>query len=132
MILLTFTVFWKMFIDRMREMKRRQLRLKVFATSKDREQLEHVQAADNFKNLFEVPVIFYLLVVLLLILNHWRPHYYYLMWAFVVARYAHSFVHCTYNRVIHRFYAFASSTIILLTLWILFFADVINPGNLHV
>jgi hypothetical protein len=132
MIFLTFLVFGKLFYDRVSEMKARKLRMSVFATSKGREYLENVKASDNFKNLFEAPVLFYLLICLLLVLNIWRPLYLYLMWAYVVTRYAHSTIHCTYNKVMHRFYAFASSVFILVTLWLIFFAEVVLLGNRHV
>lgn len=132
MVFLTFLVAVKMFSDRMREMKVRKLRLRTFATSKDREQLEQVQAADNFKNLFEFPVLFYVLCVLLIHMNNYRPLYLTLMWAFVVARYCHSLVHCSYNRVLHRFYAFVTSFFILVFMWAIFFFEIIVLGNRHV
>ena len=39
---------------------------------------------------------------------------------FVVLRIAHSFIHCTYNRVMHRFAAFGSSFLLLVFLWAAF------------
>lgn len=132
LVLLTFIIAVKMFSDRMIEMKNKKHRLSVFKTSKDREALFVVQAADNFKNLFEMPVLFYLLIILLLVLNIYRPIYLYLMWAYVIARYAHSFIHSTYNKVLHRFYAFVTSFFILAALWAIFFVEIIMLGNRHV
>lgn len=132
LVFLSFVVAGKMFSDRMVEMKNKNFRLSVFKTSKDREALVRVQAADNFKNLFEMPVLFYVLVVLLMVTNIYRPAYLYLMWAYVVARYAHSYIHSTYNKVLHRFYAFVSSYFILGALWILFFVEILMLGNRHV
>ncbi len=132
LVALTFIVSVKMFSDRMVEMKNKKHRLSIFKTSKDREALEIVQAADNFKNLFEMPVLFYLLVVLLIVLNIYRPTFLILMWAYVAARFIHSYIHATYNRVLHRFYAFVSSFFILALLWILFFIEIIKLGNHHI
>jgi hypothetical protein len=38
-------------------------------------------------------------------------------WLYVALRYIHSFIHLTYNRVIHRFAVYVLSTVILFTLW---------------
>jgi hypothetical protein len=132
MVFLTFIVAVKMFSDRMREMKIKKLRLRTFATSKDRDELDNVQAADNFKNLFECPILFYILTILLIQMNNYRPFYLTLMWAFVVARYAHSLIHCSYNKVLHRFYAFVSSFFILVFMWAIFFFEILVLGNRHV
>ena len=132
MVFLTFIVAVKMFADRMREMKIKKFRLRTFATSKAREELEHVQAADNFKNLFEFPVLFYALAILLIHMNNYRPMYLTLMWAFVVARYVHSLIHCSYNKVLHRFYAFVTSFFILVFMWAIFFFEILVTGNRHV
>lgn len=129
LVFLSFVVAGKMFSDRMIEMKNKKLRLSVFKTSKDREALESVQAADNFKNLFEMPVLFYLLIILLFSLNLYRPFYLSLIWVYVFTRYAHSFIHCTYNKVIHRFYAFVAGFFILAILWIGFFVEILLLGN---
>jgi hypothetical protein len=77
------------------------------------------RAADNFRNLFEMPVMFYVAVLTvhtsgLICLTHVI-----LAWCYVGARYAHSFIHCTSNVVMHRFYAFLASWLILLCIWLL-------------
>lgn len=131
LVLLTFIVTGKMLLDRIGEMKARKLRLRTFATSKDREQLENIQAADNFKNLIELPVLFYLLCALLLHFNIYRPVYFYLLWVYVIARYIHSYIHCTYNKVLHRFYVFLVSFLVLISLWVIFFFEVLTLGNHH-
>ena len=40
-----------------------------------------------------------------------------LAWAFVVLRIAHSLIHLSYNRVVHRLAAFTASNVALATLW---------------
>ena len=60
--------------------------------------------SDNLKNLFELPVLFYALALLLV--RHEsrrRRRTSSAAWAFVVFRVAHSLVHCTFNRVMVRF-----------------------------
>jgi hypothetical protein len=43
-------------------------------------------------------------------------------WAYVALRCAHSYIHVTYNRVMHRFLVYATSTVLLFALWGVFLA----------
>lgn len=79
--------------------------------------MEDSRAADNFRNLFEVPVLFY--VATLTIFSGGftcLPHLVF-AWGFVAARFAHSYIHCTGNVVIRRFYAYLASWIFLFCTW---------------
>ncbi|NJK54436.1 MAG: hypothetical protein HC936_19675 [Leptolyngbyaceae cyanobacterium SU_3_3] len=67
--------------------------------------------ADNLKNLFEIPVIFYALVLYLFITKQVDAVYVNAAWVFVVFRALHSAVHCTINRIILRFYLYLFATI---------------------
>ena len=40
-----------------------------------------------------------------------------LAWAFVALRVLHSAIHCTYNKVIHRFYVYFAGGVMLWVLW---------------
>jgi hypothetical protein len=72
--------------------------------------------SDNLKNLFELPVLFYALALLLFVTNRVDATYVVVAWAFVAFRFAHSFVHCTFNRVMVRFYCYLAAS---LALWIM-------------
>ncbi len=67
--------------------------------------------SDNLKNLFEIPVIFYALVLYLFITKQVDAVYVNASWVFVVFRALHSFVYCTFNRIILRFYLYLFATI---------------------
>lgn len=67
--------------------------------------------SDNLKNLFEIPVIFYALVLYLFITKQVDAVYVSASWVFVVFRALHSAVHCTFNRIILRFYLYLFATI---------------------
>ena len=77
------------------------------------------RAPDNFRNLFETPVLFYIAVVMLYVTALSNLVALVLAWAYVLARCVHSFIHCTSNIVMRRFYAFATSCVLLLLLWLL-------------
>lgn len=82
--------------------------------------LQNVQAADNFRNLFETPVIFYALVATAIASNFTPVWLVAGCWIYVALRGLHSFIHCTYNRVMQRFAAFGAGFLLLVALWAAF------------
>lgn len=66
--------------------------------------------SDNLKNLFEIPLVFYALVLYLFITKQVDTVYVNAAWVFVVFRILHSAVHCTFNRIILRFYLYLFAT----------------------
>ena len=70
--------------------------------------------SDNLKNLFELPTVFYALVLFLYVTNHVDTRYVLAAWLFVGFRVLHSAVHCTFNFVPLRFWPYAGGA---LSLW---------------
>jgi hypothetical protein len=72
---------------------------------------------NNFKNLFELPVIFYAICLYLMVAGQDTGALtVYCAWAFVGLRALHSLVHCTYNNVMHRFLLYFLSSVALFVL----------------
>jgi hypothetical protein len=119
-VVLTFIVMTGMYRTRVTEMKAKQIHpQKISTRSKSRELLtDSAAAADNYSNLFETPVLFYTAILLTLILMVQDSILVTLAWAYVASRYVHSFIHVTYNRVMHRFSAFIFSSLALLAFWV--------------
>lgn len=69
--------------------------------------------SNNLKNLFEMPVLFYALVLALVITGNQDPLMVKLAWAYAGLRAAHSLIHCTVNIVNLRFAAYLLSSIAL-------------------
>jgi hypothetical protein len=69
--------------------------------------------SDNLKNLFEMPVLFYALVLYLFVTSQVDAAYVYAGWVFAGFRVLHSAVHCTFNLVLLRFWLYAISTVAL-------------------
>jgi len=67
--------------------------------------------SDKLKNLFEIPVLFYALVLYLFITKQVDTVYVNAAWVFVVFRALHSAVHCTFNLIMLRFYLYLFSTL---------------------
>lgn len=120
MVFLTFVVWFYLFARRIPEILRRKIDLRDL---KDRSRAHDLMpdsaaASNNLKNLFELPVLFYVAVLLSLLLMIQDTVLVLLSWGFVALRYAHSLIHCSYNDVNHRFTAYAISCLLLLLLWI--------------
>jgi hypothetical protein len=119
MALLTFAVTLRMFRVRIAQIKREHIRLQSIATSAQAAgKLTDSAPADNFRNLFELPVLFYLALVVCAQTGFVNALTLGLAWAFVALRIVHSAIHCSYNRVIHRFYAYVGGYVVLVALWL--------------
>jgi hypothetical protein len=126
LVLLTAIVWIRLYVERIRELRQRRIDPQALATAAFTAQtLQRVQASDNFKNLFEMPVLFYALCVVLTLAGHASSFFVMGAWLYVALRYIHSFIHLTYNRVIHRFAVYVLSTVILFTLWGVFAVQVL-------
>jgi hypothetical protein len=69
--------------------------------------------AHNFRNLFELPVVFYALCLYLFVTGTAQNVDVVAAWAFVGFRALHSLIHSTVNIVIARFLAYLAATIAL-------------------
>jgi hypothetical protein len=67
--------------------------------------------SDNFKNLFEIPVLFYALALYLFATSRVDSTYVTAAWIFAGFRALHSAVHCTFNLVMLRFTLYLVSTV---------------------
>ena len=119
-VLLTFLVWIYMYITRFREIHLKGYDAQRLAQNSAVQSLltESAGPADNFRNLFEMPVLFYLAVLLSLVLLIQDELLADLAWGFVLLRALHSLIHCTYNRVVHRFTAYLASTLFLALMWL--------------
>jgi hypothetical protein len=82
--------------------------------------------ANNFRNLFEMPVLYFGLVPLLILLGCDSDAQAGLAWAYVLLRAVHSFIHIGPKQVMPRFFVYLLSCIILSAMWIGFAVDVLK------
>jgi hypothetical protein len=130
MVLLTAIVAVVMYRRRLGEMRLRGIHPQKLATSAQMAAtLEDTRAADNFRNLFETPVLFYAVVLTTYVTQSTNVAYVALAWTYVATRGVHTWIHCSYNRVIHRFLAFVASLLLLWTLWALLAFDLLLRGR---
>lgn len=76
-----------------------------------------IQATQHYENLFEMPVLFYLAVVLAYAANKVDAVLLALAWGYVGLRLIHSWVHLGSNNLRWRVRTFVLSSLILLGLW---------------
>ncbi|MBS0582871.1 MAG: MAPEG family protein [Proteobacteria bacterium] len=118
MAALTFAVQMRMYVTRIGEMKRERIHPQSIASSAQAAaRLKDTRAADNFRNLFEMPVLFYAAALVAFLTAQVNALTLALAWAFVGLRIVHSAIHCGYNKVMHRFYAYLASSFALWALW---------------
>lgn len=118
MVVLTIVVWLRMYTTRVAQMKRERIHPQAVATSAQAAaRLTDSRAADNFRNLFELPVLFYLALVVAAVSGLANTTTLALAWLFVLLRVVHSVIHCGYNKVMHRFQAYLAGGVVLWVLW---------------
>ncbi len=127
MAALTYIVLVYMFRGRLAGIKKHQARIQTLADPVKEAQIftDSANSADNFENLFEMPVLLYVASVIIYVLSKVDALYLGLTWLYVILRYAHSYIHCTNNRVKYRFRIFAGSVIVLFIIWMRLAAQII-------
>jgi len=119
-MLLTLLVWVYMYIRRIRFIRGNRLSPTDLAVPGALAQLSPPAVSnpsDNLKNLFEIPVLFYALVLYLFVTRQVDVAYVTAAWVFVGFRVLHSAVHCTVNIVLVRFYLYLVAT---LAVWFMF------------
>lgn len=87
--------------------------------------------ANNLANLFEMPVLYFALVPLLLVTRSADVIEVALAWLFVGARITHSYLHIVVRHVRTRFLAHVVGNAILSAMWLGFFVDMIAAANAY-
>lgn len=117
MVLLTFVVWLYMYVRRLHFIASNNINPQDLAVASAMARQAPASVAtpsDNLKNLFEIPVVFYALVLYLFATGQVDATYVGAAWLFVAFRVLHSLVHSTFNRVTLRFALYMISTC---TLW---------------
>ena len=85
-----------------------------------------IKVTQHYENLFETPILYYLVVVLVLVLNVNDTFYVGLSWVYLLTRLVHAYIHTISNRLKYRKYSFMASSIILVILWGRLFVDTLS------
>ena len=119
MMLLTLVVWIVMFVKRVGYMQAHNVDVEQMKSPADTQALVPGDAsapANNLRNMTELPVVFYVVALYLTVFGQVDKLHLTCAWVFVGFRVLHSLIHCSYNRVMHRFLAYLVSS---LALWVM-------------
>ena len=80
-------------------------------------------------NLFEAPLLFYVIIMTAFVTGQSGNWLLGLAWAYVGLRFFHSYVHLTSNVVLTRFRIFVVSMLTLSILWVIVLTNIMRQGN---
>ncbi|MDH5183311.1 MAG: MAPEG family protein [Gammaproteobacteria bacterium] len=127
MVGLTLLVWVWMYITRTRVVITGRLGMDDFQSAGQKEPFpsDVRYAGENFSNLFEMPVLFYALSILLYITHTVTETQITLAWWYVAFRAVHSLIHCSYNKVLHRLSIYLISSLVLWGMWGMFAYEIL-------
>lgn len=119
-VLLTFVLLFRMGYLRVTTIRSGEVKMKDIALREPNWTPRTLQVANAFHNQLELPLLFYVLTILVLITRQADIAFVTLAWVFVVLRLWHAFIHVTSNNVRRRAVAFMAGAMVLAVMWLLF------------
>jgi hypothetical protein len=119
-VALTFGLLFWMAYTRRTSLSRGDLKVRDIALRQPAWPPRATQASNSFDSQFQIPILFYVLVILAWITKQADLLFVVMAWIFVLSRLAHAYVHTTSNHVPTRFNIYALGMVVLLIMWIIF------------
>ena len=128
LVALIFAVWLALFGQRFAHMRRNPPTPDDFATgAAAMRYFEPVEMpANNLRNLFEMPILYFALVPLLLVTGEAGTVQLVLAWTYVALRALHSWIHIAVRKVPLRFFVYLASCIVLSAMWIGFAVETLG------
>ena len=118
LVALTLFVVFRMGILRLRAIRRGDIHPGFFSLYRGHEEPEKLAAySRHVTNLYEAPVLFYVVCITAFVTAQDSSLLLALAWAYVGLRFVHSYVHLTSNIVLLRFRLFVASLLVLGGMW---------------
>ena len=124
-VLLTFGVMFGMMYFRTSTLRRGETRLQDISLREPNWPKRATQFGYAFANQFELPVLFYVLTILVIITRHADLLFVLLAWIFVLMRVLQAVVHVTNNNVRMRGAYYGVGALILFIMWIIYMVRII-------
>lgn len=118
-VLLTFILLFWMIGLRLQALRRGQVRAESIALREAKWPPRVIQIGNAFHNQLEVPVLFYVVMLLALETKTLDLFILVLAWMFVISRILHAWIHVTSNQLEHRTPVFLIGAIAVLLIWII-------------
>lgn len=128
----TFIVWCWMYVKRLQSIQSGTVTMEMYKNRKIASASDTAGStvSDNLANLFELPVLFYIAVLVLFQIQAVSPFYIWLAWGYSLLRIVHSLIHIGYNNVLHRFIAYFLSSCVLWGIWAGIAGRILNSLNL--
>jgi hypothetical protein len=119
-VVLTFALLWFTGYSRVASVRRGETKVRDIALGQPNWPEHVTKISNSYNSQFQLPVLFYVVVILAYASRAADLLFVILSWAFVATRLGHSYIHVTSNRVGWRFNAFAAGFAVLVVMWIMF------------
>jgi len=119
-VALTFVLLMRLGSGRLRTLSAGKTKVRDIALGESNWPADVTQVGNCFNNQFQLPLLFYVLVVLALVLHKADLLFVIMSWIFVISRVVHAGVHITSNNVNQRFAAYTVGMVVLLLMWAIF------------
>ncbi len=129
MFFLSFSMVAHLGASRFAAVRRRDVSLKYYRLYNEGEQPERLQLLGrHVQNHFEVPPLFYIVLLFILVTGSVTPVSVTLAWLYFLSRCLHSYIHLGSNNVSRRFVTYGASGLILAGLWICLLVSLLATG----
>lgn len=119
-VALTFALMTWMASVRTASIKRGEIKIRDIALRQPAWSAKATQISNCYDSQFQIPLLFYVLVILAWATKQADLIFVVMAWIFVLSRLAHAYIHTTSNHVPTRFNIFAVGVLVLLLMWIIF------------
>lgn len=117
-VALTFVLLFTLGPVRVRAVRRGEVKVRDIALGQSAWPARITQIGRSFENQFQLPVLFYTLVVIAIVTAKIDMPLVAGAWIFVALRLVHALIHTTSNTLVWRFYAFVAGAFVLAAMWI--------------
>lgn len=119
LFLLNIIVVSMMLFFRVKAVRARKVSPRYFKRNQGSALPDHLEGlSQNYNNLLELPLLFYIVCLAIIVLKLNIEEFVVYAWLYVGFRYIHSYIHITYNHILHRLFAFTASCVVLVTMWV--------------
>jgi hypothetical protein len=117
LVLMTFALLVMTGRSRLGDLRERRLRISDIALGQNVWPDKTAQVGNAFNNQFQLPLLFYVLVIFALMTG--KQDYVFIVaeWLFVLLRLVHAAIHVTSNNVVWRFQAYVAGAVVLMLMW---------------
>lgn len=117
---LTFALLFMMTGARTRTLKAGETKIRDIALGQSNWPARATQLGNCYRNQFEVPLLFYILIAIALPLRHADLVIVLLSWVFVITRLAHAGIFVTSNNVPRRGLVWFAGVVVVFVMWLYF------------